>query len=175
MRRRRCVFVALAAALAAPWARAETLYVIDELVVSVSSTAGEAGERIAAIHSGDSVELLERHNAYAHVRLASGTQGWVKASYLSAALPLQRKLAAQLAELEHLRAEVVRLQDAAGAAALTARQLLADPPAPPPQGVRAVWPSALACATLALLAGFALGWRTLDRRIRRKYGGLRIY
>ena len=28
---------------------------------------------------------------------------------------------------------------------------------------------------LALIAGFVLGWRMLDRRIRRKYGGLRIY
>jgi hypothetical protein len=34
-----------------------------------------------------------------------------------------------------------------------------------------VWVSALA----GLGAGFALGWRVLDRRIRAKYGGLRIY
>jgi hypothetical protein len=27
----------------------------------------------------------------------------------------------------------------------------------------------------SLLAGFAVGWRVLDRRIRSKYGGLRIY
>jgi len=26
-----------------------------------------------------------------------------------------------------------------------------------------------------LLTGFVLGWKTLDRRIRQKYGGLRIY
>ena len=30
-------------------------------------------------------------------------------------------------------------------------------------------------ALARLLVGFALGWRTLDRSIRRKYGGLRIY
>jgi hypothetical protein len=34
-----------------------------------------------------------------------------------------------------------------------------------------VWVSALAC----LGAGFVLGWRMLDKRIRAKYGGLRIY
>ena len=28
---------------------------------------------------------------------------------------------------------------------------------------------------LALILGFVIGWRTLDRRIRKKYGGLRIY
>ena len=26
-----------------------------------------------------------------------------------------------------------------------------------------------------LVVGFFLGWRTLDRRIRKKYGGLKIY
>jgi hypothetical protein len=33
----------------------------------------------------------------------------------------------------------------------------------------------LGTGVVMLIAGFALGWRTLDRRIRRKYGGLRIY
>jgi hypothetical protein len=30
-------------------------------------------------------------------------------------------------------------------------------------------------ALIALAIGFGLGWRVLDRRIRAKYGGLRIY
>jgi hypothetical protein len=30
-------------------------------------------------------------------------------------------------------------------------------------------------ALAALAVGFALGWRTLDRTIRKKYGGLKIY
>jgi hypothetical protein len=34
-----------------------------------------------------------------------------------------------------------------------------------------VWVSALAC----LGGGFALGWFMLDKRIRARYGGLRIY
>jgi Bacterial SH3 domain len=37
------------------------------------------------------------------------------------------------------------------------------------------WPLVLGTSFVMLLAGFVLGWRTLDRRIRRKYGGLRIY
>ena len=37
------------------------------------------------------------------------------------------------------------------------------------------WPWVLGTAVLMLLAGFVLGWKTLDRRIRQKYGGLRIY
>ena len=37
------------------------------------------------------------------------------------------------------------------------------------------WPLVLGTAVLMLLAGFVLGWKTLDRRIRQKFGGLRIY
>jgi len=181
MKRRACVLAAFAALLFGASVRAETLYVIDELIVTVSSTAGEGGERIASLHSGDSVEVLDRHESYAYVRLASGIQGWVKAAYLSAALPLQRRWTAQIEELERLKAEVAKLQgeaSAARSAAPVTRQLSADPPAAAveraPLG-RAIWPWALGCGVLALCAGFALGWRMLDRRIRRKYGGLRIY
>jgi hypothetical protein len=182
MKSRACVLAGLAGALVVAHARAETLYVIDELIVSVSSTADETGERVASIHSGDSVEVLDRHNAYAHVRLSSGTQGWVKASYLSAAPPLQQQLTAQVAEVERLHAQVSRLQEEANAArvvAPVARQLPADPPAQPLDQsapmLQSIWQWALGCCLLGLIGGFVLGWRMLDRRIRRKYGGLRIY
>lgn len=162
--------------------RAEAQYVIEQLVVSVSSTAAEAGERIASIHSGDRVEVLERQDGYAHVKLASGTEGWVKASYLSAELPLQQKLAAQALELGQLKEELARLQEAASAApapAPAAHEAPNDPPAPAADEHRdaghPVWQWALGFSSLALIAGFVLGWRMLDRRIRRKYGGLRIY
>ena len=182
MKSRARVLAGLAGALVVANLRAETLYVIDELIVSVSSTADEGGERVASIRSGDSVEVLDRHNAYAHVRLPSGTQGWVKTSYLSAALPLQQQLAAQTAELVKLRAEVSRLQGEANAERLpppVARQLAVDPPAPSADistpFARPLWQWALLCCLSGLAGGFALGWRMLDRRIRRKYGGLRIY
>jgi hypothetical protein len=37
------------------------------------------------------------------------------------------------------------------------------------------WGLILGIAGAMLLVGFVLGWTTLDRRIRQKYGGLRIY
>jgi hypothetical protein len=56
------------------------------------------------------------------------------------------------------------------------------PSSPPPlfasEGVmprRPSWIFALVTSAAALAIGFALGWRMLDRRIRAKYGGLRIY
>jgi hypothetical protein len=40
---------------------------------------------------------------------------------------------------------------------------------------RPSWILALLASVVTLVIGFALGWRVLDRRIRAKYGGLRIY
>ena len=77
------------------------------------------------------------------------------------------------AELAALRAEVNRLQselDAERAAALPAPEEAGGA-----QPARSLWEWLLVTALLALAAGFFLGWRLLDRRIRAKYGGLRIY
>jgi SH3 domain protein len=40
---------------------------------------------------------------------------------------------------------------------------------------RPSWLVAVIASLVTLVAGFVLGWRVLDRRIRAKYGGLRIY
>jgi hypothetical protein len=48
-------------------------------------------------------------------------------------------------------------------------------PALPVLQVEPSWGWVLGASMLALVIGFMLGWRTLDRRIRKKYGGLRIY
>ena len=46
---------------------------------------------------------------------------------------------------------------------------------PPDAPAHPVWHWALGSFLVALGLGFALGWQMLDRRIRRKYGGVRIY
>ena len=205
--------VAGVVALGAPAARADTMYVIEQLVVSVNAEADGSGERVAQIKSGDSVDLIERQEDTAHIRLPSGQEGWVKASYLSESLPLHQQLAARTEELERVRKEkgaleadnaALRRAASAAAAAKPAPAVATPAPAPAPpveappppsasspdssaQGApplfsassvmpsRPSWLLALGCAVLALGVGFALGWRLLDRRIRAKYGGLRIY
>lgn len=210
---------AVALLCAAPAATAETVYVIEQLIVSVYAQPDASGERIGQIRSGDRVELLERQDEQAKVRLASGEEGWVKASYLSPALPLQQQLAARNEELERIRNEKAELEAALAAArrevaaanaraqsasaqpgpAAAANGAMSDQaehpaahgasaptesPAtshPPLFGLRApliARPSWLWTGIAALVAlgiGFGLGWRVLDRRIRAKYGGLRIY
>ncbi len=59
-----------------------------------------------------------------------------------------------------------------------ADQAAHEPPyfmTPPDAPARPVWHWALGSFVVALGLGFALGWQVLDRRIRSKYGGLRIY
>ena len=189
----------LLCAAASPAARAETLYVIEQLVVSVNSTPDSSGERIASVRSGDALEVLERSGDELRVRTAGGREGWIRASYLSAEEPLRPRLAQRTAEVARLKEDLSRLQaqlDAArtsasaasggGAATSTAAPAPAaqDAPSAPqgalfaaaePQSARRVWPWALGAALLALCVGFALGALVLDRHIRRKYGGLRIY
>ena len=190
--------VALAAAAGA---RAETLYVIEQLVVNLNSAPDASGERIATVKSGEALEVLERAGEQVHVRLPNGKEGWIRAGYVSADEPLRPRLAQRDAEVARLKDELGRLRaqlaaphgapsapasatGGAGAAAPPAVAPAEDPAAPPPRSlfntpgeetpVR-VWPWALGAALVALGTGFVLGAITLDRYIRRKYGGLRIY
>lgn len=193
----------LCALAAAPAARAETAYVVEQLVVTVNSAPDASGERIATVKSGERLEVIERVRDEVHVQLAGGKDGWIRASYLSADEPLRPRLAASTAEVARLKDELGRLQAqldaaratagaapgggaAASAPAAPAPAASAEDSASAPQGAlfagaaqednpRRGWPWALAAVLLALCVGFVLGALVLDRHIRRKYGGLRIY
>jgi Bacterial SH3 domain len=193
----------MAGLAAAATLRAESLYVIEQLVVAVSSAPDASGERVATLKSGDRVELIERSGEQAHVRLAGGREGWVRASYLTAEEPLRTRLAQREAEVARLGDEVKRLESQlrpgillpvpAAVAPAAAAPAAAAPPAaaavaedPMTQPGRALFgpgeqrpptlrPWTIAAALIAFGSGFGLGALTLDWHIRRKYGGLRIY
>ena len=190
---------ALVAGLAAAAAlRAEPLYVIEQLVVGVSSAPDASGERVATLKSGDRVEAIERSGEQVHVQLAGGRDGWVRASYLTAEEPLRTRLAQRDAEVARLGEEVKRLESQLRASAVPAASVPAvaaaavpasaaavtEDSAPPPgralfgageERPRPFWPWLIAATLIAFGSGFGLGAVILDRRIRRKYGGLRIY
>jgi hypothetical protein len=232
----------LVALAAAPAIHAETLYVIEQLVVNVNSTPDNSGVRVATIKSGEAVEVLDRQGDEVHVHLPNGTEGWVRKSYLSADEPLQHRLTQRTAEVEQLKQDVARLEGELAAARTgrggtkvpsapatkappatapvptttptsgpggrtgpsgtsgsngtsapggtstsTSETNTVDTPGdpapgepayfmtPPESPARPVWHWALGSFVVALGLGYALGWFVLDRRIRRKYGGLRIY
>ena len=197
----------LSALAVAPAIHAETLYVIEQVVVNVNSAPDATGQRVTTIKSGEPVEVLERQGDQIHVHLPNGTEGWVRKSYLSADEPLQQRLAERNGEVEKLRQDVARLEGELAAArgggrgggarakaaapdTSTSAAASAETNSPendpatgepayfmtPPEGpARPVWHWALGSFVVALALGFVLGWYVLDRRIRRKYGGLRIY
>jgi len=204
------MLLALALAGAGPARSADTMYVSDQLTVNVTAAADGSGDPVATLKSGDRIELLEQQEDRARVRLGSGEEGWVKASYLTAEPPVRRQLEARSQELGELKQKVTLLQTQLAQAREASRPIPAPPPAPlaagpaplrvasaPPPGVdggvesgshdqplfpgvgaglpRPGWGWVAAAAVASLLAGFAIGWRVLDRRIRSKYGGLRIY
>jgi Bacterial SH3 domain len=77
---------------------AQQMYVDDKLVLNVHAEANQGGEKVATIETGDEVELLERVDASAHIRLPDGREGWVGANYLTADPPAVIRLKALRAE-----------------------------------------------------------------------------
>jgi hypothetical protein len=180
------------------------LFVSDKLVLNVYSEANQSGSRVASIETGDAVDELQRDQGFVRIRLGDGREGWVGANYLTTDAPAavqlrelqrqqkgasqaDRKSADEIARLrkesEALQAQVKELKSAAAAAppaaddgilegaSPTPRQLAAA--APPPNTSKAwIW-----SVVVALTAGlaYAAGYQTLARRIRKKFGGLRIY
>jgi len=190
----------LSAYLAGSPLHAEPLYVIEQLVVAVNSAPDASGERVATLKSGDRVEVLERAGEQVHVRLAGGREGWVRASYLSADEPLSVRLAQRDAEVARLGEELSLLKAqlhanpaaplggaaasgmAGAAGSARAAAAVQELPAPPAGSLFSTeerahppWPWALAAALVGFGLGFGVGALLLDRHIRRKYGGLRIY
>lgn len=185
-------------------AAAEQVFVDDKLVLNVYSQPDSSSERLATLRSGDAVERLETLDDFALVRLENGLEGWVGASYLTNEAPAlvrlrtieaehkaatqkaRKQFDEQIANLEkqnaELKAQIETLEKAAAAAAEESEPEpvaepspdTAAPPPPEPAGSKVAWlwlPLALAAGGL----GYFAGWQTLARRIRKKFGGLKIY
>jgi SH3 domain-containing protein len=181
------------------------LYVSDKLVLNVYSEADQAGSRVATIETGDAVDELERDQSFVRIRLQDGREGWVGANYLTDDAPaavqlreLQRqqksttqtvdkKSADEIARLkkesEALQAQVKQLKAAAAAAPAVADDGVLEgaspvqqqlPAAAPPAASGAPWVWSLVVVLAAGLA-YAAGYQSLARKLRRKFGGLRIY
>jgi hypothetical protein len=190
---------ALLLALLAGRGVAATAYVSDELVLGVYAEENNQGQRLATLHSGTSVETLAQSGEFTQVRLSDGTTGWVKSTFLTAKEPavvrvkqLEEELdrtrattpalaeAAARSEVERLKLELAAKQNQldavrSGAVPAIPSQPLPGPPTagPSPAGV---WPIIAAGAlAVGLACGFWLGYATLARRVRRKFGGIKVY
>jgi len=192
---------ALLLALLAARGVAATAYVSDELVLGVYAEENNQGQRLATLHSGTSVETLAQSGDFTQVRLSDGTTGWVKTAFLTPTEPavvrvkhLEEELdrirattpalaeAAARSEVERLKQELAARQselDAArsggtsqAAAALPAPGPLADIQAP----AATLWQLIAGIAlVIGLACGFWLGYATLARRVKNKFGGIKVY
>jgi Bacterial SH3 domain len=190
---------ALLLALLAAQGVADTAYVSDELVLGVYADPNNQGQRLATLHSGSSVETLAQNGEFTQVRLNDGTTGWVKSAFLTPKEPAVVRLKQLEEELDRTHATTPALAEAAARSEvaqlkqeLAARQSELDavnragsapaaPAAAPAPGafipsVAARWAAIAGVGVLIGLAcGFWLGYATLARRVRHKFGGIKVY
>jgi hypothetical protein len=189
-------------------AHAEQLYIIDKLVVGVYPQADSEEGKLANLETGDAVEELERADKHVRVRLSNGTEGWVKANYLTAQPPaivrlkeLQASGAMPTAPSPQLTQELTQLKERNAALlketealkqAAASKPIEAAPVSTPVQPVASPAPelsrdqfygepeTSLPIWTwiTAILAtggvGFLLGYQSFARRLRNKYGSVKI-
>jgi uncharacterized protein YgiM (DUF1202 family) len=186
---------ALALSLAAASAHAATAYVSDELILGVYAEQNNQGQRLATLHSGTSLETLSVEGEFTQVRLADGTTGWVKSSFLTSKEPAVVRVKQLQDELDRSHAttpglaeaaarnEVAQLQRALADKEVELQELRRTAPAKPSDSVTsdaflpASWLPWLigGGGILAAVLGFWLGYATLARRVRSKFGGIKVY
>jgi uncharacterized protein YgiM (DUF1202 family) len=174
-------------------AEAATAYVSDELVLGMFSEPNGQGQRLATLHSGASLETLGVNGEFTQVRLNDGTTGWVKSTFLTPRVPATVRIKQLEEELDRSHATTPALAEAAARSeAAQLKRELADkqaeldaahtaapgsdaPPASPAVlAVHRPWlPFGAVAVGLAL--GFWLGYATLARRVKRKFGGVKVY
>ncbi len=179
-------------------ATAATAYVSDELVLGVYAEQNGQGQRLATLHSGATLDTLAVNGEFTQVRLTDGTVGWVKSTYLTTREPAAARVKELEEEMDRRHATTPELAEAAAHTELTqlkrdlaAKQAELDAAATPPGSPRSATagvdaPRAadasvlrryapIISAAVSLALGFWLGYATLARRIRRKFGGIKVY
>lgn len=179
---------ALLLALLASNGRAATAYVTDELVLGVYADQKTQGQRLATLHSGAAVETLVVSGDSTQVRLANGVVGWVKTAYLTNSEPASVRIKQLQDELDRTRATTPALAEAAERSDVErlTRALEQKESNPASSAALAAGGSAtadrslpvwvwIAAVSLALGCGFLLGYAALARRIKNKFGGIKVY
>lgn len=192
--------MALCFALAASAATAETAYVTDMLQLGLHRAEDTSDRAFQNLISGTRLDVLERRTHYARVRTDDGSEGWVKSAYIVTEIPPRFRLAELEAEVESLRAE---LADASATETRAVREAerLRQRESEHEETAQALQealaraeranaeyservdryrmsmplPWVVGALGLALAGGGFGGWWGLDRLLRRRYGGYRIY
>ena len=99
-------------------AEARTMYVIDELVITLRQRPANASSIVGRARSLEMMEVLEEGEEWILVRNADGVQGWVQSKYISEEPPIGLKIkqieaenARLLSVFQELETENTRLKD----------------------------------------------------------------
>ena len=181
-------------------AAAETGYVTDRLMLGLHQAEDTSDRPFRSLESGTAFEILSRDRLYARVRLADGTEGYVKAAYVVDEPPAKLIVNQAQAEVERLTRELEEAKAAfaepaavidslkSQAAALeseleAARTRLGDLEEDNAQyqsraeryqySLPYTWVGG--AIAVCLIAGFLGGMWWVDHRSRKRHGGIRIY
>ena len=181
-------------------AAAETGYVTDRLMLGLHQAEDTSDRPFRSLESGTAFEILSRDRLYARVRLADGTEGYVKAAYVVDEPPAKLIVNQAQAEVERLTRELEEAKAAfaepaavidslkSQAAALeseleAARTRLDDLEEDNAQyqsraeryqySLPYTWVGG--AIAVCLIAGFLGGLWWVDHRSRKRHGGIRIY
>ncbi|HSM30544.1 MAG TPA: TIGR04211 family SH3 domain-containing protein [Woeseiaceae bacterium] len=181
-------------------AAAETGYVTDRLMLGLHQAEDTSDRPFRSLESGTAFEILSRDRLYAHVRLADGTEGYVKAAYVVDEPPAKlivnqaqaevERLTRELEEAKAAFAEPAAVIDSLKSQAATleseleaARARLDDLEEDNAKYQRRAeryqyslpytWVGG--AIAVCLIAGFLGGLWWVDHRSRKRHGGVRIY
>lgn len=182
------------------FAAAETAYVTDNLRLGLHQAEDTSDRAFRMLESGQALEVISRDRNYANVVLPDGVQGYVKAAYLVDDKPAKLIVMETMAERDALAAELEELRQAFAGPAATIQGLedeaaelttkLADSESQITelqeenasiQGLKERYKGSLplswvgGATAVCLVGGFLLGLWWVDRRSRKRHGGIRIY
>lgn len=116
---RRCrqfVLGVLFVVVSAVGAAAATLYVTDQLRVSVRQAPDDAAAPLESLRSGQAVAVLAEEGRFLKVRLEDGRQGYVLKQYFTAEAPRRARLEQLEQERDRLKTQLVEAQQQVQAA-----------------------------------------------------------
>ncbi len=96
---------------------AASAHITDKLVVGLYAEPSTAGTPHELLTSGMPLEVLERREGFARVRLADDREGWVEAGYITEEKPAKAMLLETQARLRQMGLELAALREAQGAKA----------------------------------------------------------
>jgi SH3 domain protein len=181
-------------------AAAETGYVTDRLMLGLHQAEDTSDRPFRSLESGTAFEILSRDRLYARVRLADGTEGYVKAAYVVDEPPAKLIVNQAQAEAERLTRELEEAKAAfaepaavidslkSQAAALESELEAAQTRVGDLEEDNARYQSRAeryqyslpytwvgGAIAVCLIAGFLGGLWWVDHRSRKRHGGIRIY